>query len=172
MWSIQVLSCQCSKMVGVAEVSMQWVEIKAGHSCCVRLSTSLELICTDINSCAVLQIWVKPSTMPSSCFLFKPVGFFFVFMLFISVLVYFFHFSYKFHLCVYMTHPVLPKSKFWFKNPDIQPLSSIQSAHVGFWVYLVSSVPNIFLYYFLFNSLKYYSLPAAFPIPQTSPREN
>lgn len=56
----------------------------------VALSTSLGLICTDVNSCAVLQIWVKPSTTPSSCFFFKPIGFFFVCMLFISVLVYFF----------------------------------------------------------------------------------
>lgn len=90
MWSIQLLSCLCSKRVGVVEASMQWAEIKAGHCCCIGLSTWLELICTDINSCAVLQIWVKPSAMPSSPFLFKPVGFLFVFVLFISVLVYFF----------------------------------------------------------------------------------
>lgn len=99
---------------------MQWVEIKAGHSCCVGSSTSLELICTDVNSCAVLQIWVKPSTMPSSCFLFDPIGFFFVFIWFISMLVYiFFHFS---SICARpMTHPVLPKSKFWFKSQIYSP---------------------------------------------------
>lgn len=72
---------------------MQGAEIKAARSCCVGSSTSLELVCTDVNSRAVLQIWVKPSAMPSSCFLSKPVCFFFVFMLlFISVLVYFFPF--------------------------------------------------------------------------------
>lgn len=32
MWSIQFLSCLCSERVGVVEVSVQWAEIKAGHS--------------------------------------------------------------------------------------------------------------------------------------------
>lgn len=84
----------------------------------------------------------------------------------------FFDFSYEFHLCVSHDSSCFAEVKVLIYKPRYTAL--IKHPVSSRWILSVPvySVPNIFLYYFLFNSLKYYSLPAAFPIPQTSPREN